>query len=640
MDRKPRGKEEKRWFWVWLCAAPPLLIFSIELITRVSPAGVFSWLVREPAAFLLTDLAVLCLMLLATLATKRLWLGIVIPSVPALVLCVVNYLKLSVNGIGLVVSDMALAGNAGTLMQFMPPKLRFPVWGVLAVILLGGVAVAAKVLVPRLPESLRAKGRRGWAALLTAAVAAVTMLAPWIYYTGHKTENQAERDDRLGLLAGLYGGVLRVASRTLNAPPPDLDPADPSEIIGALAPVSPSPGLFPDLRPVRKEEERPTVIMLMSESFCDPAVVLPGVTFETDPAANFHALMDDCPGGVFLSNSYAGGTGNVEMEVFTGIPAGLVAERDTLTTLSAEGAYSNAPSIVKAFADAGYHTGMIHTYNDQLYNRRDNLAEIGFESMMFEDDFPADAQWQGPYLSDMELTRAVIQTLEEKNADEPLFLYALSMGNHQPIFEGKYPQPSGLGTSSELLDEDDLGSVDALAQGLHNADEALGTLVEYLERYEEPVILVFWGDHLPGMYVSPDHSIFSALGYVPTADVSQWDADTVKRMYSTNYFVWNNYGARLDAPAEAGAMQLGSLTLGWAGVEKPAYFQWVDMSRENLREYHGSLYVDGTGTPSLEVPEEDEGLLNTYRQFLYNVLYPKDAQEWSSGLTDYAALGW
>ena len=107
--------------------------------------------------------------------------------------------------------------------------------------------------------------------------------------------------------------------------------------------------------------------------------------------------------------------------------------------------------------------------------------------------------------------------------------------------------------------------MDALAQGLHNADVALGALVDYLEDYDEPVILVFWGDHLPGMYVTPDHSIFSALGYVPTADIAQWSAETVKQMYSTNYFVWNNDGARLKAPKEVGAMQLGSLTLGWAG---------------------------------------------------------------------------
>ena len=626
------GKGKRRWFWLCLLAAPVPLILAIELITRMSLSEVSSWLTQEPASALLTYIAVACLMLLAALATRRLWLGILIPSVPMLILCIVNYLKLSVNGIGLVISDMALAGNAGTLMEFMPPKLRFPGWGIAAVVVLVAIIVAAKMLAPELPEGLRINRRRGLAALWTAVLTAAVLLMPWAYYTGPRAETQAERDERLGLLAGLYGGVLRMGSKPLNAPPQNLERADPSDVVGAMSTAQPTAP--------PTDEVQPNVIMLMSESFCDPDVVLPGVHFETDPIANFHAICKTTPSGVFLTNSYAGGTGNVEMEVFTGIPAGLVTERETLTTLSAEGAYANAPSIVKTFAQAGYSTAMIHTYNDQLYNRRSNLADIGFEKMTFEGDFPADAERAGPYLSDMELTGAVIDALEGKEKGEPLFLYALSMGNHQPIFEGKYSEPSGLGTSCDLLDEVDLGNVDALAHGLHNADEALGALVEFLEDYDEPVILVFWGDHLPGMYTAPDHSVFSALGYVPTADITRWDAETVKQMYSTDYFVWNNYGAELDAPSEVGAMQLGGLTLDWAGVERPAYFQWVDMSKENLREYHSGLYVDGTGTPSLEVPQENEGLLNTYRQFLYDILYPKETQEWSENLTDYAALGW
>ena len=32
MDRRPWGKGDERWFWVWLCAAPLLLILSIEFI--------------------------------------------------------------------------------------------------------------------------------------------------------------------------------------------------------------------------------------------------------------------------------------------------------------------------------------------------------------------------------------------------------------------------------------------------------------------------------------------------------------------------------------------------------------------------------------------------------------------------------
>ncbi len=65
---------------------------------------------------------------------------------------------------------------------------------------------------------------------------------------------------------------------------------------------------------------KPNVVLVVSESFFDPTR-LPGVSFSADPVPNFHALADAFPSGVFLSNTYAGGTGNVEMELFTGIPS-------------------------------------------------------------------------------------------------------------------------------------------------------------------------------------------------------------------------------------------------------------------------------------------------------------------------------
>lgn len=64
---------------------------------------------------------------------------------------------------------------------------------------------------------------------------------------------------------------------------------------------------------------KPNVVLVVSESFFDPTR-LPGVSFSADPVPNFHTLAEAFPSGVFLSNTYAGGTGNVEMELFTGHP--------------------------------------------------------------------------------------------------------------------------------------------------------------------------------------------------------------------------------------------------------------------------------------------------------------------------------
>ena len=65
-------------------------------------------------------------------------------------------------------------------------------------------------------------------------------------------------------------------------------------------------------------EGTPDIIFITSESFFD-VTRLPGITFEEDPLPNFHRLAEASTNGWCLSNNYGNGTGNVEMEMFTGL---------------------------------------------------------------------------------------------------------------------------------------------------------------------------------------------------------------------------------------------------------------------------------------------------------------------------------
>ena len=82
----------------------------------------------------------------------------------------------------------------------------------------------------------------------------------------------------------------------------------------------------------------------------------------------------------------------------------------------------------------GYATEFVHSYTDRLYNRADNLPAIGFEKVLFEADFPENADRAGPYLSDMALTDMLISEFEGRDKEKPLLLFGLSMENHQPLF--------------------------------------------------------------------------------------------------------------------------------------------------------------------------------------------------------------
>lgn len=134
---------------------------------------------------------------------------------------------------------------------------------------------------------------------------------------------------------------------------------------------------------------KPNVVLVVSESFFDPTR-LPGVSFSADPVPNFHALADAFPSGVFLSNTYAGGTGNVEMELFTGIPSAFLGAGESLTGLGDTSAYRRVPSLARVFGAAGYETLFVHSYNDELYDRARNIPALGFDQIIYQDDFLVD----------------------------------------------------------------------------------------------------------------------------------------------------------------------------------------------------------------------------------------------------------
>ena len=80
--------------------------------------------------------------------------------------------------------------------------------------------------------------------------------------------------------------------------------------------------------PTAADGVRPNVILLMSEASATRRPYSPAWTSSTTPSP-ITAHWRRWPSGQFLSNTYAGGTGNVEMEVMTGVPIAFVGRTRT-----------------------------------------------------------------------------------------------------------------------------------------------------------------------------------------------------------------------------------------------------------------------------------------------------------------------
>ncbi len=568
MERLEGGGEGQSWYRrtdprgraLLMVLLPLAGVYLCQLVTLQDGAAAWAWMGSHIQAAGYTYLVLLLAQLLLATLTDSLLCAQLLTTLPCLLLAIASHLKQAVNGIPLLVSDLAMAGQAGQVAaRPMPWARRLSALAVLAVLL-------------------------AWALLSPASAA---LLA------GEEGESQAMRNDRLGLLAGLYS-----AARESTMAEPDAYSEDGMNRILLR--------LRADAEETGEPEEKPHVILLVSESFFDPTR-LPGVAFDADPIPNFHALAEEFPTGV-------------EMELFTGIPSAFLGAGESLTSLQDPTAYSRVPSLARAFGDAGYETFFVHSYGDILYDRDMNIPRMGFDQLVYQDDFTVDKTYAGGYVSDDTLADQLIAQFEAKG-DGPLFLYGLSMENHQPYYAGKFDTPAPVAAAAEGLTEEEQGVLDALLHGLWDADAALGKLVDYFSQVEEPTILVFVGDHLPGLSLDAGGTLYTSLGYSSTSDTSQWAPEELKRMHATNILVWNNYGAELALPAETSCTLLGTQLLGWAGVPKPLYFQWVDRAMDQMLLYRERLFVTADGTPWHEPTEDCASLVADWKNIVYDMLY-------------------
>ena len=606
------------WVRFSLCAIAPLVIlYCCQLITLQEPQAVLDWFSACSGAAWLTYAVLLGVLVLLFSVTTSLLCSTILVASPVLIFAFINHIKEILNGVPVLISDLAQADSPGELASFVKPGLGFESGTTTALWLALLLIVVVAVFACRQKKNFAKWYIRTGGAVLGVALAAICLFSSpaQALLDGPGDEIQAERNDRLGLLAGFYSGWLDSAVEQPNA----YNENNMNTILQAARQAAAS---APSAAPAEGETVKPNVIMLMSESFCDPEIILPNVDFKDDPIPNYHRLLKDFPGGAFLSNTYAGGTGNVEMEVMTGMPIAFLGSAEDLTALRDRTAYNRIPSIVKTFAGEGYATEFIHSYNNKLYNRSENLPAIGFDKVLFEEDFPEDAERAGVYISDMALTEKLIYEYERRDKDEPMFLFGLSMENHQPYFGTRYAEPSGLRYTCDKLDENGMETLDNLLQGLHDADAALGALVDYFEkRSDEPTIIVFWGDHLPGLNTGyGGDTLYSLLGYVEDDNTKDWDSATMKKMHTTRYLVWNNYGAELEAPEEMSTLGMGTNLLDWAGLEKPLYYHWVDYALQDMLLYRQRLFVPAQGEP-LPTPPSGDALARDYRNLVYDMVY-------------------
>ena len=592
---------------------------SLAVLPSCFTAGWFWWTVGLMALF--TGLL--------TFFTRTILPGAILTAVAPTIMVFSSYFKALITSVPLTVQDFLLLGQLGDITQLNASSLHFSPLslGCILFLVLWLVAVCLLLYPVRLERkaSLWAGAGCVAAVALVYGVAANALIFTPMGVSTDQKLSQATVNRETGVLLGLWRGALNQVHMALNE-----GGTSPEELERAAQQAVELASQEEDTRVA----QQPNVILILSESFFD-VTRLPGVTFDGDPLETFHNLQQEGVSGTFYTRSLGYGTCNIELEILTGMNTGLLWGEDLYNM--APQVFSRLPSVPSVLRDSGYSTEMVHMYDDSIYKRTPMFEAMGFEKTYFQDDFAAidpqatdqtylEGQREGSFYSDAYLSKLLMDLYEDGKGEGPQFLYGISMENHAPYDKKKYDaQELTVAFQSDLKGQAQ-EMFQAVVQGTHDASQALGQLTDYFRDQDEPTVIVFFGDHRPGVGLLDGGTVYSKLGLC-SSDYSRWSTQEMKELYSTDYLIWSNDPAYLPGKpgdkVDRGSNYLGVDLLNLAGVEKPVYWKLLqNLSHTRLNDtWVYSLAQDGTLTYKHPTTGGDGEKLDLLSTLLDDTLY-------------------
>lgn len=267
-----------------------------------------------------------------------------------------------------------------------------------------------------------------------------------------------------------------------------------------------------------------TVVYVLSESFSDPSRV-PGLKTNKDSMPNIRKIKSGTTSGLMLSSGYGGGTANLEYMGLSGLS---MANFDSSLSSPYQQLVPSqhwTPTINQMWGAPANSLGY-HPYESSMYSRATNYKKFGF-SHFYTLTGPDVIKYQdkideSPYVSDKSSYDSALEGIKSGKTNK--FIQIITMQNHMPYHEwyenNDYTAESTTGTP---LGDDEQQSIETYQKGVEITDQATQEFLNELDALDKPVTVVFYGDHLPGIYSSASEDDNNSLA-----------------LHLTDYFIWSN----------------------------------------------------------------------------------------------------
>ncbi|WP_241218872.1 LTA synthase family protein [Bifidobacterium dolichotidis] len=534
----------------WGVSAPT----TNDSLNRVSLLDMIMKMGKGNFVFLFNVLIIGLIYLALLMLTNRFWIATPILTSVAIIYAVVNRLKIEVRTEPLLPSDLNfLHSDAESIAGFIPTGSAFLI--TMAVIVLVAIIVLCIVLNHfdgRHGSMVR--GRTAATKSLAAIARILLTILPvsglyfYVMQVGNVDSWAYKVSRAMGDTPSMWDGVydaqrngpivsfLRQIHPTIMQMPDDYSEQTMNDVAKRYSEVATK------INTKRSENlTNNTVIYVLSESFSDPTRV-PGVKLNKDPMPQIRALKGETTSGLMLSSGYGGGTANLEYMGLTGMS---MCNFDASLTSPYQQMLPGAswvPSINQMWGNPKNSIGL-HPYEASMYSRAQNYKKMKFShfyTLSGEDKIShQDHIDDSPYVSDEAAYKSTLEQVESTNNSQ--FIQLITMQNHMPYKhwyknnEFKTTNKAG----SEKLTDSEREDIETYSKGMEYTDDATMDFLKQLDQVNKPVTVVFYGDHLPGIYKTASKDEKNSID-----------------LHLTDYFIWSNKASEVkgepiqDIPAD------------------------------------------------------------------------------------------
>lgn len=495
--------------FAFLAVCALILNLVLEMLSRHSVTDGFMFIFKNPVGFLFGT-AIIALSFIPTLFTKRKFALTALISAIWITVGVINFIVLCYRITPFSATDMLLVKSLFSLIH-----LYMNWWQITVIVLLIlGVLAAVILMFFRMPKvDVGIKNN-----LLSSGYIAVIFALS--FFSALQSGAVHTKFTNLGDAYKSYGFTYCFSASVFSrgiARPGDYSQETMKEIQSQLDEVLSKP------KKEYSSVEDPNIILVQLESFFD-VNYLRDIKYSQNPVPNFTELKKSCSSGFLTVPSIGAGTANTEFEVLTGMDKEYfgIGEYPYKTILQNK----SCESICYNLKSSDYACHAIHNHYGTFYDRNIIFRNLGFDTFT-----PVEYMTNVPITSlgwekDEVLLKYIDACLESDEARD--FVFAISVQGH-----GVYPStmPEGYTPTVKITsaydDEARKNQIEYYVNMMYETDKFIGDLISAYSDYDEPVMVILYGDHLPNIELDPD-------------DI------TAGELTQTEYVIWTNYELKTE----------------------------------------------------------------------------------------------